>query len=222
MQDKNSDHILSPKLLITIATTVLAVGSITAWIAYSSLSNKTTQNNNPSPVITENSKTNTDPNINNDFNTNSNTNTDPKTNTSIQEKEQIEVYWLNDDLEIVSQQIEINKAENNEQLLINAVNQLLNGPSTNADGTAIPENTQLNSLKISDEGIYLDLSTDFTTGGGSASMIGRLGQIIYTVTSLDENAPVWISIDGQPLEVLGGEGLIVEQPMTRALFKEYF
>lgn len=222
MQDKNSDHILSPKLLITIATTVLAVGSITAWIAYSSLSNKTTQNNNPSPVITENSKTNTDPNINNDFNTNSNTNTDPKTNTSIQEKEQIEVYWLNDDLEIVSKQIEINKAENNEQLLINAVNQLLNGPSTNADGTAIPENTQLNSLKISDEGIYLDLSTDFTTGGGSASMIGRLGQIIYTVTSLDENAPVWISIDGQPLEVLGGEGLIVEQPMTRALFKEYF
>lgn len=222
MQDKNSDHILSPKLLITIATTVLAVGSITAWIAYSSLSNKNTQNNNPSPVITENSNTNTDPNINNDFNTNSNTNTNPKTNTSIQEKEQIEVYWLNDDLEIVSQQIEISKAKNSEQLLINAVNQLLSGPSTNADGTAIPENTQLNSLTVADEGIYLDLSTDFTTGGGSASMIGRLGQIIYTVTSLDENAPVWISIDGQPLEVLGGEGLIVEQPMTRTLFQESF
>jgi spore germination protein GerM len=219
MQDKNSHQIPSSKLIIAIVSTVLALGSATAWIAYSSLSNKTTQGNNPSQgqVITKNPEQ-PEQNTNN-TNTNTNTANNP---TNSQQREKIEVYWLNDNLEIVSQTIEVDKAENREKYLINAFNQLLNGPSTSAEGTAIPEHTKLNKLTITDDGIHLDLSADFTTGGGSASMIGRLGQIIYTATSLDKNAPVWISVEGQPLELLGGEGLMVEQPMTRALFNEYF
>lgn len=203
MQDKNSHQLLSPKLIIAIASTVLALGSATAWIAYSSLSNKTTQGNNPRQVITKNPEQNNN-------------------STNNQEKQQIEVYWLNDNLEIVSQTLEVDKAENKEKYLITALNQLLDGPSTSAEGTAIPKNTKLNKLTVADDGIHLDLSADFTTGGGSASMIGRLGQIIYTATSLDKNAPVWISVEGQPLELLGGEGLMVEQPMTRELFNQNF
>ena len=75
---------------------------------------------------------------------------------------------------------------------------------------------------MSSKGVYLNLSDAFTQGGGSESMMGRLGQILYTASSVDPNMPVWISVEGKLLETLGGEGLMLEQPITRQWFKENF
>jgi spore germination protein GerM len=86
--------------------------------------------------------------------------------------------------------------------------------------SVIPEGTQLRSLKVKPDGIHIDLSQSFTTGGGSASMMGRVAQILYTATSANPDAPVFLSVEGKLLETLGGEGLMLEQPMTRQEFEK--
>ncbi|MEQ8757156.1 MAG: GerMN domain-containing protein [Coleofasciculus sp. G1-WW12-02] len=140
-------------------------------------------------------------------------------------EQKVQVYWVDDvnnQIELVPSSITVENADNPSEALEMAFQQLLAGPEEEAIASAIPEETQLRNLSVKSDGVHLDLSEDFTTGGGSASMQSRLGQIIYTATSLDPDAQVWIDVGGKPLEVLGGEGLIVDQPMTRQDFETNF
>lgn len=135
------------------------------------------------------------------------------------------IYWLQDagtHVELVTRTIEIGETAQPEVALEEAFNQLLAGPQTKEVATTIPAQTQLRSLSVESDGIHVDLSKEFRNGGGSTSMTGRLGQVIYTATTLDSAAPVWISVDGEPLKVLGGEGIVVNQPMTRTDFMNAF
>ncbi len=134
------------------------------------------------------------------------------------------IYLLKDtgrNLELVPTPIEVN-TDQPEAVLTAAFNSLLANVDGKIASSTIPEGTKLRSLKIQEDGIHVDLSTEFTTGGGSASMIGRLAQVIYTATTLQPDAKVWIDVDGKPLEVLGGEGLEIDHPMTRQSFEENF
>lgn len=140
-------------------------------------------------------------------------------------EQKVQVYWVdvvNNQIELVPSSITIKNADNPSEVLEKAFQKLLAGSEKQALGSAIPEGTELRNLSVKSDGVHLDLSEDFTTGGGSASMQSRLGQIIYTATSLDADAQVWIDVEGQPLDLLGGEGLIVDQPMTRQNFDENF
>ncbi|WP_299407918.1 GerMN domain-containing protein [Acaryochloris sp. IP29b_bin.148] len=143
-------------------------------------------------------------------------------------KPELAVYWIaykdQEQLALEPTKLPLDNLENasSEEKLMAAFKRLLEGPA-NADKTnAIPEKTQLNSLKVQEDGVRIDLSREFTTGGGTKSMQARLGQIVYTASSLDPQEAVWISVDGEPLEVLSGEGLIVSQPMTRKEFEKNF
>ncbi|MEM8717316.1 MAG: GerMN domain-containing protein, partial [Cyanobacteria bacterium P01_G01_bin.4] len=111
-------------------------------------------------------------------------------------------------------------------VLRTALETLLAGPKQSTDNvTSIPEGTRLLSLKVLPEGIYVDLSSEFSRGGGSSSMTTRVAQILYTATSLESDAGVFLSIEGQPLDEtspLGGEGLLLSQPLTRAQFVKDF
>jgi hypothetical protein len=103
-------------------------------------------------------------------------------------------------------------------LLSSAFGQLLNNSDFASQHGSIPANTKLLSLEIKQDGVHVDLSEEFATGGGSASMINRLTQVIYTATSLNPNAEVYISVAGQKLDEnnpLAGEGLMVSYPTTR-------
>lgn len=110
---------------------------------------------------------------------------------------------------------------NPETQLRQAIESLLATPKT--ETTAIPANTHLRSLKIRDRrNIYIDLSQEFVTGGGTASMSARVGQILLTATSLDPTAQVWLSVEGELLRELGGEGIEIPQPLTKADFEKNF
>ncbi len=136
-----------------------------------------------------------------------------------------QVFWLKDTgskQELVPQPITTAADQQPGTVLSTAFNNLLAGPKDAAVSTTIPEGTKLRSLKMEQDGIHVNLSEQFTTGGGSAAMIGRAAQVIYTATSLQPSAKVWIEVEGKPLEVLGGEGLELEQPLTRQSFQENF
>ena len=141
-----------------------------------------------------------------------------------QTAQSLNIYWLKDTgkhLELVPKQVKLHAAAQN-TVLEAAFKQLLTGPEDPLVASTIPQGTALRSVKVQQDGIHVDLSQAFTTGGGSASMTGRVAQVLYTATSLQPNAKVWIAVEGKPLNTLGGEGLELDQPLTRQNFKQNF
>ena len=56
-------------------------------------------------------------------------------------------------------------------------------------------------------------------------MIYRVAQVLYTASSIEESANVYLSVQGELLNEenpLGGEGLILAEPLTRKQFVEDF
>ncbi|MDJ0696431.1 GerMN domain-containing protein [Mastigocoleus sp. MO_188.B34] len=156
----------------------------------------------------------------------SNTNqiTDPP--ASVTEIRNVDIYWLRNagtNLKLESQRIQIkSNSRQPDRVLQTAFKQLLAGPREGTESTTIPQGTQLLGIKVESDAVRINLSEEFTSGGGSTSMTGRLGQVIYTATSLDPKAKVYIEVNGKPLEVLGGEGLVLNQPLTRESFNQNF
>jgi len=137
-----------------------------------------------------------------------------------------QVFWVTDAdgrLVLTPQSISLPADASATAKLEAAFDTLLQGAESEGEGVStIPAGTTLRQLSVEGDGIHVDLSAEFQQGGGSFSMRGRLGQIIYTATGLDPDAPVWISVQGEPLTLLGGEGLEVEQPMTRESYQTAF
>jgi spore germination protein GerM len=148
-----------------------------------------------------------------------------KQSTTQQGNEQTaNIYWLRskeNGLDLVPQPLKIAANQPN-QVLEAAFQTLLAGPTEGTDSTTIPKGTQLLGLKADKNNVHVNLSENFTTGGGSTSMIGRVGQIVYTASSLNPTAKVFIEVNGKPLEVLGGEGIELEQPLTRESFQKNY
>jgi spore germination protein GerM len=88
--------------------------------------------------------------------------------------------------------------------------------------STIPVGTKLLSAKVQSDGIHVDLSKEFTQSGGATSAIGRLGQVVYTATAQNPDAPVWITVEGKKLEVLGEDGVEIRQPITRQTYDRDF
>ena len=100
-----------------------------------------------------------------------------------------------------------------------AIEELLRGITfTDASyglSTAIPAETELRGVDLADGTATIDLSSAFESGGGSLSMMARMAQLVFTATQFPTVERVELWLDGEPVEWIGGEGLIVVPPQTR-------
>lgn len=211
MQDRNKNR-FSLTVVAAITGIILAAGGGAAWWTKSSLKEANLSEPTLSPILKEEPLSAPNP---------------------ITQEKVVQICWLNpegDKIQLVSETMSFQKSIQPKRVLETAFETLLSEPPEDSSyTTAIPQGTKLLGLKTDKKGIHLNLSKEFVSGGGSASMSSRLAQVIYTATSSspnDQSKPadqqVWISIEGKPLENLGEEGIVVSQPMTRQDFKNNF
>jgi spore germination protein GerM len=201
MNDQQRTNGISSGLVAAISVAVVAVSGGVAW--FSSQSANTPTPTNPSEIIKQPIQ---------------------QSNSQQGNEQTASIYWLRSKenrFDLVRQPLKIAATQPN-QVLETAFKTLLAGPPQGTDSTTIPQGTQLLGLKAENNDVHVNLSENFTTGGGSTSMIGRIGQVVYTATSLNPQAKVYIEVNGKPLEVLGGEGVELEQPLTRESFQKNY
>ena len=108
-----------------------------------------------------------------------------------------------------------------------AMTELLAGPTAREAGaspaltTAIPAGTSLRGLEVANGLATVDLSGSFESGGGSASMFGRLAQVTFTLTQFPTVDRVAFRLDGSPVTVFSGEGIVLDRPSVRADFESF-
>lgn len=114
-------------------------------------------------------------------------------------------------------------SEKGETKLKYSIETLLKGPSAveHAKGiySEIPQGTKLLSLEETPNKIVINLSGDFEQGGGTDGLYKRLYQLIKTAnknTVLD----VYLNINGKQADVIGGEGIMLNQPLNNKSLDE--
>lgn len=143
---------------------------------------------------------------------------------SIGPRQTLSLYWLtsaDNSIYYVQQERRVRAFDTQEAIRL-ALEELIAGPRDPHLTTAIPPQTRVLDVRVEGNDIFLNFSPEFTQGGGSTAMMSRIAQVLYTATSQNPGARVWISVEGRALEVLGGEGLILDQPLTRASFVPSF
>ncbi len=103
-------------------------------------------------------------------------------------------------------------ADTPEARLEAALQALIEGTDEAGLSSAFPADTEVRGLELAANTVTVDLSTEFAQGGGTASMLGRLNQLFYTLSQPADIERVSLRIEGESVEVLGGEGILVPQP----------
>ncbi|MDX6534041.1 MAG: hypothetical protein QOF68_1785 [Gaiellales bacterium] len=105
-----------------------------------------------------------------------------------------------------------------------AMNAMLAGPTETETsigiGSTVPADTHLLGLSIAGGTATVDLSNEYAAGGGTLSMTMRLAQVVYTLTEFPTVKRVAFALDGKPVTVFSGEGIILDRPQTRKDFED--
>jgi spore germination protein GerM len=203
MNNQQGSNRISSGVVAAASAAVIAVSGGVAWLASQSNKAPVTSNPaNPSQSIQQ-----------------------PQQPSTAQTNEKTpQVYWLkpqDKNVALVPKPVQVAANQPN-QALERAFQALLQGPSESTDSTTIPKGTKLLGLQVKGDEVHVNLSDSFTSGGGSTSMVGRVGQVVYTASSINPKAKVYIDVNGKPLDVLGGEGVELQQPLTRESFDKNY
>ena len=100
-----------------------------------------------------------------------------------------------------------------------ALYSLIGGPKPNERqkgvDTEIPSASQIINIQESSEKIIVNLNSAFVNEGGADSLYKRLYQLIKTA-KLNSSVPVYLYINGQRADVIGGEGIMLSQPLSNS------
>jgi hypothetical protein len=108
-----------------------------------------------------------------------------------------------------------------------AMQALLEGPSEAELGarpamyTTVPEGTRFLGLRIEAGIATVNLSREFESGGGSASVLGRLAQVVYTLTQFPTVTGVRFELDGVPVSTFTGQGVVLDSPVDRGDYTDF-
>jgi Immunoglobulin-like domain of bacterial spore germination/Sporulation and spore germination len=105
-----------------------------------------------------------------------------------------------------------------------AMNELLAGPNAAEAkaglATSVPAGTKLLGISIKKGVATVDLTSQYQSGGGSLSMKARLAQVVYTLTQFPTVRAVLFHLDGEPVNVFSGEGIVLDHPVGRKDYED--
>ena len=141
----------------------------------------------------------------------------PETAEKVKKQEYVTVYFLG--LENNSSHFKKARREAPEDVskLQFALQQLIQGPSDyekkQGAYSEVPKNTRILRVSERKNEVIIDLSSEIAQGGGADSVYSRIKQIIKTALANSPKKPVYLYIDGKQADVLGGEGIMLSQPL---------
>ena len=98
-----------------------------------------------------------------------------------------------------------------------SIKNLLAGPNKKEHKKGIysevPQGTKLISIQEKPDKIIINLSANFEQGGGTDGLYKRLYQLIKTANKNTAN-DVYLYINGKQADVIGGEGIMINQPLN--------
>jgi len=83
----------------------------------------------------------------------------------------------------------------------------------------VPTTTTLLHVYDKGDNVIVDLSSGFVYGGGTDSVYKRLFQLIKTITR-NTDKPAFLYIDGKQADVIGGDGIMITQPLSESSIGE--
>ncbi len=104
--------------------------------------------------------------------------------------------------------------------LESSIKELLEGPNfvekKAGAYSEIPKGTKLIGIEQQGNNVIINLSSDFQYGGGTDSIYSRMRQLIKTALANSKGKNIYLYLDGKQVDVIGGEGIMVNQPLSES------